>query len=239
MKRIAAVLSLLLLLALLAGCAPAAAPTLTPTLLPSLTPSPVPTETPVPTEATPESTPEPTPIPLQLTPLAGFGTAPPLTMNFPDGWVYAYDTYALADVDALRAVPIAYYEGPVTGGTGKMVILWGFPNLTDPFPDRSGTPNLWADGLRLFRLAMVEPGCNSGTDVQRTYRIGNQSAVGTQFSIIDCPESPDTRGWFAGTQVNGLNFVFFVYAEPITIMDTADEELQAILDTAVFNVPDS
>jgi hypothetical protein len=162
-------------------------------------------------------------------------------MKFPPGWGYRYDNYALPDVDGLRSVPIAYYEGPVTGGTGKILIFWAFPNMVVPFTqpgEPAPQPDLWSDGLRLFRLAMVDRGCNSGTDLQRTYRIGNLSASGTQFSIVDCPESPDTRGWFAGLQVKNINFVFFVYAEPIEAMTAADDELQAILDTVVFRIPD-
>lgn len=232
---------LTVLLFALAACAPAVStptPTPPPTALPSLTPTPLPSET---STITPEveQTPEATVETLKVTPLAGFGIEPPVTMQFPAGWVYAVDTFALADIADLRAIPVAYYEGPVTGGTGKIILFWGFPNLADPFPESTTpvAPNLWSDGLRLFRLAMVEPGCNSGTDIQRTYRVGNQSAVGTQFSIVDCLESPDTRGWFAGVQVNRLNFVFFIFTEPIEAMDVADEELQAILDSAVFSVP--
>jgi hypothetical protein len=235
-----------LLVSVLAACtsaAPTSTPTATPTLLPSLTPTALPSLTPtLGAEPISEATPETTVETLALTPLAGFGVEPPVTMTFPDGWGYHIDTFALADVADLRAIPVVYYEGPIAGGAGvgKIYLFWGFPNLVDPFPDDATTlaPNLWSDGLRLFRLAMVDPGCNSGTDIQRTYRIGNQSAVGTQFSIVDCPESPDTRGWFAGTQVNGLNFVFFVLAEPIETMEVADEELQSILNSAVFNVPE-
>ncbi len=226
----------------ISACAPAAAPTAT--LVPSSTPTLEATQTALPTlTATlpaPDATEEPT-IVMQITQLAGIGDPPPLDMTFPPGWGYRYDNYALPDVDGMRSVPIAYYEGPVTGGTGKILIFWAFPNMVDPFT-QPGEPvaeaDLWSDGLRLFRLAMVDRGCNSGTDLQRTYRIGNQSASGTQFSIIDCPDSPDTRGWFAGVQVKEINFVFFVYAEPIEAMTAADDELQAILDTVIFRVPD-
>jgi hypothetical protein len=227
---------------LLAACAPTAAPTPTTTLVPSSTPTLEAAALPTLTETlpAPDATEEPTVV-MQITQLAGVGDPPPLDINFPPGWGYRYDNYALPDVDGLRSVPIAYYEGPVTGGTGKILIFWAFPNMVDPF-SQPGEPvaeaDLWSDGLRLFRLAMVDRGCNSGTDLQRIYRIGNQSASGTQFSIIDCPDSPDTRGWFAGVQVKNINFVFFVYAEPIESMTVADDELQAILDTVVFRVPD-
>jgi len=234
----------LVTLLLIAACGPTAEPTPTATLVPSSTPTLDVTQTPLPTltETPPplDVTQEPTVV-LQITQLAGSGDAPPLDMNFPPGWAYRYDNYLLPDVDGLRPVQIAYYEGPVTGGTGKILIFWAFPNMVDPFTQQ-GEPipesDLWSDGLRLFRLAMVDRGCNSGTDLKRTYRIGNLSASGTQFSIIDCPESPNTRGWFAGVRVKDINFVFFVYAEPIEAMDTADGELQAILDSAIFRIPD-
>lgn len=228
---------------LVAACEPAAAPTPTTTLVPSSTPTLEATQTPLPTltETPPpaDATEEPTVV-MQITQLAGVGDPPPLDITFPKGWAYRYDNYLLPDVDGLRPIQIAYYEGPVTGGTGKILIFWSFPNMVDPFTQagEAAAPDLWSDGLRLFRLAMVDRGCNSGTDLQRTYRIGNLSASGTQFSIVDCPESPDTRGWFAGLQVKKINFVFFIYAEPIEAMDTADDELQAILDTVVFRVPD-
>lgn len=231
----------LALTALLAACAGAVpTPTLTP--VPSSTPTRPATSTPAPPPTPTDA--EPTPIPLQLTPLAGSGAAPPVTMKFPAGWGYAYDTLALVDVDnTLRPIPLAVYRGPVTGGTGTIVLLWGFPNFLAGSPlalpgTPTPAPDLWADGLRLFRLALVDAGCNPGTDLQRPYTVGGLAATGTQFAIVDCPESPDTRGWFAGLQVGGLNFVFYVYAEPITAMDSAWNELQAILDTAVFSVPE-
>lgn len=240
MKRLVRPLAMTLA-ALLAACA-GSAPTPTPTLVPSSTPTPPPTATSA-ASATPDNA-EPTPISLQLTPLAGEGAVPPVTLDFPDSWGYAYDTLALVDVDnTLRPVPLAFYRGPVSGGTGTIVLLWGFPNFLVGSPlTLPGTPtpapDLWSDGLRLFRLALVDQGCNAGTDLQRTYSVGGLAATGTQFAIVDCPESPDTRGWFAGLQVGGLNFVFYMYAEPIAAMDTAWNELQAILDTAVFSVPD-
>ncbi len=232
------------LMILLAACAQAQpTPTLTPV------PSSTPTDEPIPVTATapaPEITAEATeePIVLGVTPLAGSADPPPLDITLPDGWESGYDTFALFDIDALRAIPLAVYQGPVSGGTGTIILMWGFPSLinANPFattetPDNA--PEIYIDGLRLFRLAMVDAGCNPGTDEQRSYRLGNKAAFGTQFAIVDCPESPDTRGWFAGVQEGGLNFVFFVYAEPIEIMDSVQNDLQAILDTVVFRVTES
>lgn len=163
---------------------------------------------------------------------------PPLILGLPDGWVAGYDVIVLQDVDAIRNIPFAVYRGPVTGGTGNIVLLWGFPNLmlSDGLPS-TVTPDLWLDGLRLLRLAIVESGCNIGTDLQRQYNVGGLAAIGTQFAAVDCPELEDTRGWFAGLRQYNLNYVFYVYTEPIGAMDTAEAELQAILDSVRFTVP--
>ena len=222
---------------LLAACAPAAEPTLTPVPTSTATPEPTIAPTLPPTETS--AVPSETPIVLEITPLAGSADPPPLDITLPTGWRRGYDILALPDIDTIRAVPLAVYQGPVTGGTGTIVLLWGFPNLVagNPLAPDSASPDIWVDALRLFRLALVDQGCNPGTDLQRSYRVGNLSATGTQFAIVECPQSPDTRGWFAGLRVNDLNFVFYVYVEPITIMETAQTELQAILDSVIFRLP--
>ncbi len=219
--------------------------------LPTLTPVPTSTSTPVPTlqdviietdtPLPPEATEEP-PIEIEFDLLAGEGLPPPFEIGLPEGWQHAYDMLAIPDVDgSLRAVHLTVYRGPVSGGDGTIIVLWGFPNLIGGSPFvLAGTPtpapNLWTDGLRLFRIALVDRGCNSGTDLQRTYSVGERTGSGTQFAIVDCPASEDTRGWFVGLQEAGLNFVFYLYAEPIAAMDTAEAELQAILDTVRFQV---
>lgn len=228
-----------LICVLLAACAQAEpTPTLTP--VPSSTPTEAATATPPPPTATPEAEETEEVVVLPVTPLAGSADPPPLSITLPDGWQRGYDTFAMFDIDTLRAVPLAVYRGPVTGGTGTIILLWGFPSLMSAGFTLPGTPtgpDIWVDALRLFRLALVDAGCNPGTDVQREYRVGGQTATGTQFAIVDCPESADTRGWFAGLQEGGLNFVFYVYAEPLAAMDAAQAELQAILDSVVFQLP--
>ncbi len=174
-----------------------------------------------------------------LPPLLGTSYPPPLIIGLPPGWQYGYDTLALQDFDAMRNVPIAIYTGPVTGGTGTIVLMWGFPNLIPASGIDGGIePNLWADGLRLLRLAIVEQECNIGTDLRRDYSIGGLTAVGTQFAAVNCPELPDTRGWFAGLQQFNLNFVFYTFTDPIEAMDgAAAGELQRILDSVRFVEP--
>jgi hypothetical protein len=228
-------------LALIGSCSPQAAPTLTP--VPTSTATPVPTLQDVIIETnTPEATEEP-PIEIEFDLLAGEGLPPPFDIALPAGWQHGYDMLAVPDVDGIiRAVHLTVYRGPVTNGEGTIIVLWGFPNLIgggNPFQlpgTPTPTPNLWSDGLRLFRTALVDRGCNSGTDLQRNYTVGDRAGSGTQFAIIDCPESDDTRGWFVGLQEQGLNFVFYLYAEPITVMESAEVELQAILDSVQFHV---
>jgi hypothetical protein len=219
------------------------APTVTPVPTSTATATVIPSPTASPAEATviPSITPT---AEIQAEDLVGEGIVPPLDITLPEGWGARNLTVALPDIDsALRFVYLTAYEGPVSGGTGSIVLLWGFPNFfSGSFVTLPGTPtpspDLWVDGLRLFRIAMVDVGCNPGTDLQRDYRIGELTGTGTQFAIIDCPESPDTRGWFVGVQEQGINFVFFVYADPIEAMDLADTELQAILDSVRFRIGD-
>lgn len=194
-------------------------------------------------QALAEATPEATEDTVVLPPTLNEQVPPPLIIGLPPGWETGYDNLVLQDVDAIRTIPFAVYRGAVTGGTGNIVLLWGFPNLLlADGPQATITPEmleegLWLDGLRLLRLAIVEPGCNVGTDLRREYSVGGLTAVGTQFAAVDCPELADTRGWFAGLRQFNLNFVFYVYTEPIEAMDSAQEELQAILDTVLFTAP--
>jgi hypothetical protein len=191
---------------------------------------PAPEETP---ETTPETTPESEAV-LELSLLLNQAITPPIHIDLPRDWLFGYDTLLVPDLDGLRPVPFALYTGPVDGGQGFIVLLWGFPNITSgsPASDHYGQTNLWIDGLRLLRLVILEQGCNIGTDLQREYPLGDRTAAGTQFAAIDCPELPDTRGWFAGTSQSGVNFLFYMYTDPIEAMDgTAPAAMQAILDT--------
>ena len=184
-----------------------------------------------------EVTPEATEVDvLQIDPLSHQAVEPPLTISLPEGWSFAYDALVLQDIDGIRPIPFAFYQGPVTGGTGTIVLLWGFPNLVNI---NALEPDVWMDGTRLLRLAIFEAGCNVGTDLRRNYSVGGMQAVGTQFASVDCPQLADTRGWFAGLRQFNLNFVFYAYTEPITAMDgTAPAELQAILDSVQFVMPE-
>ncbi len=168
-------------------------------------------------------------------PLSHDHIQPPLTIDLPAGWSYAYDALVLQDIDGIRPIPFALYTGPVTGGTGTIVLLWGFPNLVSAV---ALEPDVWTDATRLLRLAIFEEGCNIGTDLRRNYSVGGLQATGTQFAAVSCPTLPDARGWFAGLRQFDVNFVFYVYTDPIGAMDgTAPDQLQAILDTVQFVLP--
>lgn len=239
-------LSLLLITLFIAACGGTAEPTaealptetMTPTPVPSLQASPLPT---LQASVTAETEIEivPTGTQVALDPLIGEEIPPPLTMSLPDGWQFGYDVRVFNDIGELRAVPFALYTGPVTGGTGFIVVLWDFPNATDanPFLQESIKPNLYVDGLRLLRLLILERDCVIGTDLQMEYSIAGRPADGTQFSTTACPQIPDTRGWFAGLFEQDIPFLFYVYTEPISAMDgTAQKELQAMLDSVTFTL---
>lgn len=190
-------------------------------------------------EATAEpETAEPTAEAIVINPLLGEPVDPPLIIGLPADWVFGRDVFLLQDVDAFRGIPIVVYRGPVTGGTGTIVLLWGFPNLIGgEVLGGEAAIDLFFDGLRLLRLAVIETGCNIGTDERREYSIGGLAATGTQFAAVDCPALPDTRGWFAGLQQGGINYIFYAFTEPIDAFDAAAPELQAVLDTVRFLTP--
>jgi hypothetical protein len=155
----------------------------------------------------------------------------------------------IADIDALRAVPVAVYSGSVTGGIGYIVLFWNFPLLltADPFETVTLDEIMWTKGLQIFRLAVVDQGCNPGTDLKMDFTVGEKPAVGTQFSIVNCPESKDARGWFAALQELGMNFAFYAFVEPTADINSPEalqqvplawQELQQILDTVQFHVED-
>ncbi len=196
-------------------------------------------------------TPTEAPLIITLPPTTGDKVPPPIDIVLPQGWKVGYDAQVLADVEPnkFRIIPVAVYSGPITGGTGTIAVYWGFPNLVTPSNDAmaqaamgmtlAATPeaDLWSDGVRLLRSAVIESDCNIGVDVRRTYRVGLLSAEGTQWSAVTCKSGlPDTRGWFAGVKEKGVNFVFYVFTDPINAMDTSSGELQAILDTVRFHV---
>jgi hypothetical protein len=192
-------------------------------------------------EATAEATVEATDEVLVITvePLLGEHVEPPLQIDLPAGWGAGYDMFVLGDLDAIRNIPIAVYSGPVTGGRGSIVLIWGFPNVLvgNPFAEGGAHPDLYLDGTRLLRMMVFEQGCNIGTDVRRDYSVGGMAALGTQFAAVTCPSLPDARGWFAGLQQFNLNFVFYVYVEPKEALEGAEAELQTILNSVRFVAP--
>jgi hypothetical protein len=170
----------------------------------------------------------------------GVGVNPPFSIALPDGWGSHFDTALLPELGELVPIPLALYQGPVSGGTGTIVVLWDFRSVTtaNPFDAAYGQINLWVDGLRYLRLLVVEMSCNVGTDLQTDFTIGNRVGTGTYWQAVDCPEGlPDTRGWFTGVQVEEVGFLFYILTDPLEAMDgEADVELQRILDTISFNI---
>lgn len=194
-------------------------------------------ETPTPSPP-PELTPTETPLPLN--PLTGEDTPPPIEIDLPEGWQVGYDGFVFNDIGELRVVRFALYTGPLTtDSVGFIVVLWGFTNITAANPiTGTGEINLYLDGLRLLRLVLMETECNIGTDLQQDYAIGDRTGRGTQFSAVECPNTPDAAGWFSGLQVDGMNFVFYAFVEPVDTFYEAHPHLQDILDTVEFTVED-
>ncbi|MDX2076931.1 MAG: hypothetical protein SFZ02_10900 [bacterium] len=192
-------------------------------------------------EITPEITPEATPevINIIIEPSEGQEIDPPISITLPEGWRSQNGTIVVQDIIGLRVLPFTVYVGEVNGGIGFIVLLWGFESIAisaDPMNTENVVFNPFMDGARLLRLALVESECNLGTDVEREYPIGDKIGRGTSFAVVSCPNTVDTRGWFVSINEEGLNFAFYVYAEPIETMDGAEADLQAILDTVRFDV---
>jgi hypothetical protein len=208
------------------------------------TPSPQPPATdpgPTPTIHAPEATLIATLDPelldtIEVEPVVITDMAAPIHIELPEGWLLGHAALPLqsSEEGAIAIIPFSVYAGPVTGGTGYIIVLWAFPNIAPVAPVMQGTPqiNLWADGLRLLYLAVMEEGCEIGRDTERPFPVGDYEAMGAYFAAVNCPELPDTQGWFAGLQEEGLNFMFYAYVEPRgAIEGPARRELQAILNT--------
>lgn len=171
---------------------------------------------------------------------------PPIAVTLPEGWSQFDSTIAFPDIGSVMSVlPYTLYRGPVTGGEGFIIVLWGFSAIApgSPSSERYFQFNLGVDGRRLLQLAVTDIGCVVGgiTDpnYDRRFNIGDQIGVGSYWAAVQCPESEDTRGWFAGLHYLGINYVFYAYTEPITAMDgPAEAELQAILNTVDFLMTD-
>lgn len=235
---------------LLAACDSGTQATVPPadTLVPSLTPTPDVTRVPLPSW-TPSASPPPsdTPVPLVLESEGLDAYPPPIDIDLPPGWASGFDIIVNPDIDGvLRAFPVAVYQGPVTDGTGTLVLLWGFQATTaDPVFGTTDATSIYRDGLRLWRFLLNGIDCNIGTDLQYDFQVGGQQASGTFVSAVDCPPGPDdvpepdVSGWFAGLNVDGLPFIFYAYTDPAAILGPARAEMQAILDTVSFRVAEA
>jgi hypothetical protein len=232
----------------LAACSNEPAPPLAtslPTAVATNTIAALPTDTPAPTitaTSSPDVSATPTIPVITVEPVTNQLIPPPIDLQLPEGWQLGYQSIIIPEIDRARVYPVAFYTGPVTGGTGWLVIVWGFINVTEPVPGlgESSPINLWSDGLRLWRLLIIEPTCVIGTDVQRQFRVGGLTGVGTYVSAMECPDDlPDAAGWFVGLQERGMNFLFYMYTEPREALDgPAADELQNILDGINFRVED-
>jgi hypothetical protein len=238
------------LLFALAACSPApapeptfaASPTSDLTAVATSTPTTEPTVGPSiePPTATASFTPLPTDdrIPVTLNPTVLTDLEAPIRIAIPDDWQVASDALLLPASQGVRAVPFSLYQGPVPGGTGTILLLWGFENVVPAAP--TGSPlapiNLFADGLRMLLFTVVEAECNFAYDEERIFSVGGLDGPGTYFAADDCPDNlPSVRGWFSAISQNGLNFAFYAYTEPMEALEGATGDLQAILDSVVFD----
>lgn len=239
--------------------------TLTPSpqIEPTTTESMPPTATPMPTLTL---SPEPTPTAtvtidptlaampqLDVEPLLETDLTSPIQLRLPAGWELVFDSFALPfpEEEMIRILPFSIYRGPVTGGTGVVVTVWGFENIVPVSPISNQMPelDLWSDGLRVLLTVVLEPDCNVGRGDRRIFDFGERSAEGSYFWAVDCgessetdeiPPSPDVQGWFVSLQERGVNIAIYTYVEPReAIAGDALGELQSIMNTVVIDVPET
>jgi hypothetical protein len=215
----------------------------------------VPTATPQPTATSPLLAETPTPLsaPSATPSLLRQGAPPPLRLDLPADWRVGYQIVPVRV--ALEAYPmnVAVYRGPLReGGTGTLIVLWGFPSIAPPptVPPLLGTPTeppdplddfvsraLYSDGLRLLQGAVIDISCNVGTTGRTALSVAGMTSVGTYFSATQCQGEPDTAGWFVGARFNNRNYLFYVYVEPVEAYNAARAQLQEILDSVRFLTP--
>lgn len=236
----------------LAACSPAPAPQPTPTVEPEPTSAVTAVATSTPTTAPtvgpsiepPTATPSLSPtddglIPATLNPTVLTELEAPIRIDIPDGWQVASDALLLPAAEGLRAVPFSLYSGPVPGGTGTVLLLWGFESVVPAAPTGGALApiNLFADGLRMLVFTVVEAECNFAYDEERIFNVGGMQGQGTYFVADECPDDlPSIRGWFSTVNLDGLNFAFYAYTEPMEALEGATDRLQAVLDSVEFDL---
>jgi hypothetical protein len=181
------------------------------------------------------------------------GSSPPFDIDLPANWQYGFQSLPIRDRLVQASMNVAVYKGPIQGGTGTIIVLWGFPSLGPPPTPAGGqlpgtvvpgtlSPDmqqqmLWADGLRLLQGTVVDITCNVGNHSRGEFKIGGQPAYGEYFAAVQCQAEPDATGWFAGLNQYGGNFLFYVLIEPPQAYNNGRSEMQKILDTVVFRKP--
>ncbi len=181
----------------------------------------------------------PTPTPVPLDPLLNIAIEPPIDITLPDDWLVGYDTLAFRDIDgSVQTALVAVYTGPVTGGTGWLILAWGHDSVINPFAMETPERAAFLDGLRLLRLIIFDPSCEVNVQPQTEYTIGEEIAQGATFSATNCPgDQPDTSGWFAALMQEEVNFAFYVYIDPEQAAESpARAEMQAILDSVNIRI---
>jgi hypothetical protein len=182
------------------------------------------------------------------------GAAPAIDIKLPSGWKAEYYVVPIREALVQASVNLARYYGPVNNnGVGTILVLWGFPSIgapptaAAPGPTATPVPNvtplsyqqqlLWSDGIRLLQGTVVEITCNVGTYEQRFFQVGPMTGIGAYFNVSQCPDEPDTVGWFAGVNASTTNYLFYAYVEPIQTYNEGRTQLQTILDTVTFKTP--
>ncbi len=161
------------------------------------------------------------------------GVPPPLTITLPEGWRTLDMVVPFRALDgSLRDLPLTIYFGPLDKDVyGLIYLYWGFPNTVDW---ASGEYNLWADGVQILRGSLIGQACNLGLYDQQTFTVGGVEGVGANYQSSNCPDEPNSAGWFVVVRVAGGTFAFYTAVDPWEALPAYRDALQAILDTVQF-----
>ncbi len=161
------------------------------------------------------------------------GVPPPLQITLPEGWRSLDMVVPFRALDgSLRDLPLTIYFGALDADVyGLIYVYWGFPNTVDW---ATGEYNLWADGVQILRGSLIGQACNLGLYDQQTFSVGGVEGVGADYQSSDCPDEPDSAGWFVVVRAEGSTFAFYTAVDPWEALPRYRKALQTILDTVEF-----
>lgn len=192
----------------------------------------------------PNISPTPSETPLSVQP----GTAPPFTIDLPQGWNHTYTLIPINDLAGTVSANFAAYSGVVAGGTGRgfILVMWNFPTIVPISPLAVPTnvkdiqdQSSFSDGYRMLRGSILDSSCAVNIYGRNYFKIGGREGLGQIYQTSGCLDNrPDLIGWYAGVWEGGKQYMFYAYVEPPQAYNNGQADLQSILNSVKFqNAP--